>query len=726
MSDSIAVQTHYRTCNLCEAMCGLEIQHQNGQVLSIKGDKNDPFSHGHICPKATALQDIYEDPDRLKYPVRRTADGWERIPWDEAYDAVVAGLKGVQEKYGTTAVGVYLGNPNAHKHGSLLFGPPFIRALRTTNRFSATSADQLPHQFAALFMFGHQLLLPIPDIDRTDYMLILGANPLASNGSLMTAPDFRGRLKAIQKRGGKFVVIDPRRTETAALANQHFFIKPGTDVLLLLALVQTIFAENLVKLGRLLEHLTGLKEVEQAVAPYTPEKVAAVTGLAADEIRQLARDFCAAERAVCYGRIGTSTQAFGGVCNWLINVLNIITGNFDRAGGAMFTLPAFDVVGITGAFGSVGSYNRWQSRVRQLPEFSGELPVSALAEDILTPGEGQIKAMVTVAGNPVLSTPNGRQLDEALASLEFMVAIDIYINETTRHADIILPTTTGLEEGHYDLAFHYLAVRNTTKYSEPLFEPDEDQRHDWEIYRELRQRLEAGTNREARQDHFKRMRPDQILDLAMRVGPYGLNGDKTAAAEQEGESLKLRTVRKYPHGIDLGPLRENMLPKRLFTPDKKINLAPELILNDLSRVNETLLTSAACLNGYDLALIGRRDLRSNNSWMHNSQRLVKGKERCTLLMNPDDAAARDIVDGQTVTVKSRVGALQVTAEVSAEMMRGVVSIPHGWGHGREGVQLTVAQAHAGVSINDLTDDQLLDELTGNAAFNGVPVEVLPR
>ncbi|MCB0036642.1 MAG: molybdopterin oxidoreductase family protein, partial [Anaerolineales bacterium] len=440
-------------------------------------------------------------------------------------------------------------------------------------------------------------------------------------------------------------------------------------------------------------------------------------------IRQLAREFCAAERAVCYGRIGTSTQAFGGVCNWLINVLNIITGNFDCAGGAMFTLPAFDVVGITGAFGSVGSYNRWQSRVRQLPEFSGELPVSALAEDILTPGEGQIKAMETVAGNPVLSTPNGRQLDEAFAALEFMVAIDIYINETTRHADIILPSTTGLEEGHYDLAFHYLAVRNTSKYSEPLFEPDEAQRHDWEIYRELRRRLEAGTKRETRQDHFKRLRPDQILDLAMRVGPYGLNGDKTAAAEQEGESLKLRTVRKHPHGIDLGPMRENMLPKRLFTPDKKINLAPELILNDLSRVDETLLAPAVPLNGYDLALIGRRDLRSNNSWMHNSERLVKGKNRCTLLMHPEDAAVRGLQDGQQVTIHGRVGHLDAPLQLSEAMMRGVVSLPHGWGHGRDGVQLAVAAQYPGVSLNDLTDDQFIDPLTGNAVLNGLPVTV---
>ncbi|MFQ5421238.1 MAG: molybdopterin-dependent oxidoreductase, partial [Anaerolineae bacterium] len=485
------IRTHYRTCNLCEAMCGIAITHQNGQILSISGDTADLFSQGHICPKAVALQDIYQDPDRLKHPVRRTKGGWEKLSWDEAFDEVANRLTAIQKKYGSNAVGVYQGNPTVHNSGSLMFAPLFFRTLRTRSRFSATSVDQLPHHFAAYFMFGHQLLLPIPDIDRADFFLILGANPLASNGSLMTAPGFENRLRALQKRGGQFVVIDPRRSETAAMANVHHFIRPGTDVLLLLALLNVVFAENLTQPGRLQEFTDGPENIEKLVAGFPPERVEKIAGIAAATIRQLARDFSAAKSAVCYGRIGVSTQAFGALCQWLVNVLNIVTGNLDRPGGAMFTAPAIDIVQQAWKERRPGSYGRWCSRVRGLPEFGGELPVAVLAEEILTAGEGQIKALITSAGNPVLSTPNGGKVESALAQLEFMVSIDIYINETTRHAHIILPPTCGLEIDHYDLVFHLLAVRNTAKYSRALFEPEHGAKHDWQIFNELRRRMTA-------------------------------------------------------------------------------------------------------------------------------------------------------------------------------------------------------------------------------------------
>ena len=710
------VQTHYRTCNLCEAMCGLDIKFQDKEILSIKGDKNDPFSQGHICPKATALQDIYEDPDRLRYPVKRTENGWQQISCEPAFDEAMAGIEAVQSKNGRHAVGIYLGNPNVHNWGNLLFGPPVIRALHTKHRFSATSADQLPSHFAARFMFGHYFLIPIPDIDHTSYMLMLGANPIASNGSLMTAPGMDRRLKAIQQRGGQVVVIDPRRTETAQMASAHHFIRPGTDALFLLALINTIYAEGLVNPGRLAQLVDGLEAVEQSVADFTPGVVAEATGIAAEGIRLIARDFCAAETAVCYGRMGVSTQQFGGLCQWLINVINIITGNLDRRGGAMFTTPAFDVVGITKAMGSVGNAGRWRSRVRGLPEFNGELPASAMAEEILTPGEDQIRAMVTVAGNPVLSTPNGTQLDEAFDSLEFMVAIDIYVNETTRHANIILPPTTGLETDHYDLAFHLLAVRNTAKYSPALFPAENGRLADWQILHELRTRLDKRSSHPLRQiarlDVFKRLSPDKILDLGLRLGPYGFWGKNINKT-----SLTFRKVKNAPHGIDLGPLQPN-LKERICTENGRIQLAPDIILADLPRVAKLLENETT-----QLALIGRRHLRSNNSWMHNSERLVKGKDRCTVLMHPDDAEARQVEDGQMVEVASRVGQVHLRLEVSEAIMPGVVSIPHGWGHGRDGVQLQVAQQHAGVSLNDLTDEQALDELTGNAAFNGVPVQV---
>ena len=721
-------QTHFRTCNLCEAMCGLEIELRGEEILAIRGDMLDPFRQGHISTKATALADIYHDPDRLRQPVRRTAVGWEPISWDEAFDEVAANIKRIQEAYGRNAIAVYQGNPNVHNLGAMLYSPPFVRTLRTQNRFSATSVDQLPHHFAAYFMFGHQLLLPIPDVDRTDFLLMLGANPLASNGSLMTAPGIADRLKKLQKRGGQLVVIDPRRTETAVLANTHHFIKPGSDVLLLLALLHTIFSEGLAAPGPLAALADGLDQVQRAIAQFTPERVAGPTGIPAEAVRQLARDFAGAKTAVCYGRIGVSTQQFGGLCHWLINLLNFVTGNLDSPGGAMFTTPAIDVVGITAMTGQTGRYGRWHSRVRNLPEFGGELPTAALAEEILTPGDGQIKGMITIAGNPVLSTPNGRQLDEALAGLEFMVAIDIYINETTRHANIILPPTTGLETDHYDLIFHALAVRNTAKFSPPLFSPAENARHDWQIFQELRRRM-VGQPLPTRQtpqgklDFFGRMRPGQIIDLALRFGPYGANGFNQKKLRQHRQpGLKLPSLKRSVHGVDLGPLQP-ILKKRVCTENGRIQLAPELILADLDRVRQTWGNGLA--NGQTLMLIGRRQLRSNNSWMHNSPRLVRGKDRCTLLMHPKDAQARNLADGALVKVCSRVGEIQLPLAVSETVMPGVVSIPHGWGHDREGVMLATAVRHPGVSINDLTDDQQIDFLTGNAAFNGVPVRVEP-
>jgi anaerobic selenocysteine-containing dehydrogenase len=706
---------HYRSCNLCEAICGIEIIVQPDQRLAIRGDKDDPFSRGFICPKAVALQDIHFDKDRLKHPVRRTANGWQRIGWDEAFDEVAQNLKRIQAKYGKSSVATYLGNPTVHNYGALLFAPAFLRSLHTRNKYSATSVDQLAHHLSAYLMFGHQLLLPVPDLERTKLFLILGANPAVSNGSLMTAPGMPRRLQEIRERGGKVIIIDPRYNETARLADRHLFIRPGTDVLLLLALLHVVFEEGLTRLDQLAPFTKGVETVRTLVAEFPPARVAPITGIDADRIRVLAREFAAAESAVCYGRIGVSTQEFGGVCQWLINVLNIVTGNLDRAGGAMFTLPAFDPISAPRSLAPRGSFARRHSRVRKLPEFTGELPVAALAEEILTEGAGQVKAFVSYAGNPVLSTPNGRELDRALASLEFMVSIDFYINETSRHAHIILPPTSSLERGHFDIAFNVLAVHNTAKFSPPLFQPDEDTREDWQILLELQTRMQnGGFLGRAKGKLFKRfLGPERMLDLALRFGPYG------ARVNPFSNGLTLRKLKKAPHGIDLGPLKP-CLPRRLLTQDKHIDLAPEVFVNDIERVKARFASPRS--NG-ELFLIGRRHLRSNNSWMHNSERLVKGKPQCTILMHPDDAADRGLEKGQKVLVQSRVGSIVLPVEISDEMMPGVVSIPHGWGHDREGNQLEVAQQHAGVSINDLTDHLAIDALSGTAAFNGTLVEV---
>ncbi len=691
----MTTQTHYRACNLCEAICGLEIKYVGNEVISINGDKADPFSRGHICPKAVGLKDIYEDPNRLKYPLRRTTDGWEQISWAEALDEVATKLKAIQHQHGNNAVAMYSGNPAVHNSGTYLAGTALMRALKTQNIYTATSTDQLPHHFASWLMFGHPFLLPIPDIDRTDYWLIMGGNPIASNGSIMTAPDVANRLKAIQQRGGKVVVIDPRLTETAAKADEHHFVKPGTDVFLLLAMLQVVFEE---KLDKTPLHVKGLDELKAAVAQYTPEAVAVQTGISATDIRQIVKDFTAAKSAVAYGRVGLSTQAFGGACQWLLNAFNVVTGNVDVEGGAMFTLPALDILMNAKTY---DRYNRFQSRVRGLPEFMGELPVACLAEEITTEGDGKIRALVTSCGNPVLSTPNGRQLDEAFEQLDFMVSIDIYLNESTRHANIILPVATGLEVAHYDMTFNALAIRNVTRFSEPLFEKAEGAKFDWEVLQELTARLSNDY-----ESDFKPKDPHLKMEMGLQAGPHKLN---------------LATLRQNPHGIDLGPLQP-CLPARLTTTDKKIDLAPALMLKDMERVRQTLDNSKTDAT-FDLMLINRRHLRDNNSWMHNVQRLVKGPNRCTLLMHPDDAAQRGVSEGMNVKIKSRIGELFVPAELTEKMMRGVVCLPHGYGHDRKGTRLDVAQAHAGVSVNDITDDSLLDKLTGNAVFGGVPVGV---
>lgn len=718
-----AAVTRWGACNLCEAICGLEYQVEgtapHETIVAIRGDAQDPFSKGHVCPKAVALKDVHEDPDRLRRPVRRTATGWQEIGWDEAFDLAVEGLARVREQHGAAAVGVYQGNPNVHNWGNLTHSPRFLGQLQTPHRYSATSVDQLPHHVVSRWLYGHQLLIPIPDIDRTLFFLVLGANPLASNGSLMTAPDMRGRLKALKARGGRLVVIDPRRTETAAAADEHHFIRPGTDAALLLAMVHTLFDEGLVRLRHLAPFVDEMDAVRQAVQPYTPEAAAAATGIESGTIRRLARELAAAEAGLCYGRMGVSTQAHGVLCQWAIQVLNILTGQFDHPGGTLFTRPAVDLIG--GKQIGRGESGRWASRVRGLPEFGGELPVATLAEDILAPRDRSadpehppIRALVTVAGNPVLSTPNGGQLDRALSGLDFMLAIDFYVNETTRHAHVILPPTCAVEHDHYDLVFNHLAVRNVARYSPPIVAQPAGTLHDWEIYDALARRYAKRVAAPARGNLAQRfgrallarLRPDQVLALGLRLGPH---------------KLSLRTLRQHPHGLDLGPLQPSC-PARLHTRGKRIGLMPQPVAQELGAAAASLLTPAPS-SGASLRLIGRREVRNNNSWMHNSARLVSGKERCVLLMHPLDAAGRGLADGQAVRVRSRTGEVQTTVSLTDGLMPGVVSLPHGFGHARPGVRLATAAAHPGVSVNDLTDDQAVDRLSGNAALNGVPVEV---
>lgn len=719
-ADATGAHTHYRACTLCEAMCGVVIQTQDQQIISIKGDANDPFSQGYICPKATALQDLHEDPERIRHPMKRTADGWQQISWDEALDTVASEFKRIQHSYGRNAIGTYLGNPNAHNMGALLFGTRFLQQLKTRNKFSATSVDQLPHHIVCYQMFGHQLQVPVPDIDHTDFFLIIGGNPLASNGSIMTVPNVKNRLKAIKARGGQVVVVDPRRSETAEIATQHLFIRPASDVLLMLSMLNVLHEECLIQPHRLHQLTTDLDQIAAMVAPYSPERVSAQTGITAETIRTLTRDFVSAKTAVCYGRMGASVQAFGTLTQYLIMVFNLLTGRLDTRGGLMFPRPAADIASQTGR-GHIGKYH---SRVRGLPEFAGELPVAVLAEEILTKGDGQIKAFFLAAGNPILSTPNGEQLDRAFAQLEFMVAVDFYLTESTRHAHILLPPVGPLEREHYDLVFHNFAVRNSAKWSNALFAPQGESRQDWQIYLALSEKMAKKTSRlaSAGVQALHKLGPAALIEVLLLSGPYGLRQQLDPR-----KSLSLFKLKKNPHGIDLGSLQPQ-LPQALYHRDKRIHLALDYFQPDIARVEQHFFanpsnTTLPMQTGHAMTLIGRRHVRSNNSWLHNSQRLVKGKSRCTAMLHPDDAAALGIVDQQLITVRSRVGEVQIAAEITDELMQGVISIPHGWGHNKTGTQWQIAEQHAGVSVNALTDDLAIDTLSGNAALNAVPVWV---
>jgi anaerobic selenocysteine-containing dehydrogenase len=742
-------QKHYRTCPLCEATCGLEITTRGDEVVSVRGDENDVFSQGYICPKGVALKQLHEDPDRLRTPMIKQPDGsFASASWDEAFALIDQRLSPILAAH-RNAVGAYLGNPNVHNLSSELYLKVLLKAVGSRNVYSASTLDQFPKQAASALMFGHGLSVPVPDLDRTDYLFMLGANPLASNGSLMTAPDVRGRLRALRNRGGRLVVVDPRRSRTAEIADEHVFVRPGTDAYLLFAMVHVLFAEGLTKPGRLAEFTAGIDEVRELAAEFSPEAVAPMCGVAADTVVRLARELSATETAAVYARIGTCTQEFGTIASWLVDVLNLLTGNLDRAGGAVFPLAAAGQPNSTGApgRGRGTTFGRWQSRVRGQGEVFGELPVVCLAEEIETPGDGQIRALITLSGNPALSAPNADRLEKALDSLDFMVSIDVYLNETTQHADVILPAPSPLRRSHYDLGLYQFAVHNAANYSPPVLEPEPELPDEWItllrlvgvvtgqgpdadvhavddfVAGELVKReigtvgsgIEESTVSAVLGQLAPRRGPERLLDLLLRVGAYG---DKFG---KHPDGLSLAVLEANPHGVDLGPATSR-LPDALRTRSGLIELAPAEILADLSRLRAKL-TDLPTPNG--LLLVGRRDLRSNNSWMHNLPLLVRGSDRCTMHMHPADAHRLGLADGKLAVVRSRAGGIEVPVEVTDAIMPGVVSIPHGWGHDRAGARLGIASAHAGVNSNILTDDVLTDALTGNAVFNGIPVTVAP-
>ena len=736
---TLSIASAHRICPFCEAACGLALDLEADKVVRIRGDEHDVFSKGFLCPKAIGLKDLHDDPDRLRTPLIKRDGVFTPATWDEAYAEIERRLPPIIAAGGPNAVATMLGNPVSHKMGLSLYFPRLARALGTRNMFSASSVDQVPKMLSVGLMFGSWLSVPVPDIERSDFLLIIGANPMVSNGSLWTVPDFRGKAKALRARGGKIVVVDPRRTETADVADAHHFIRPGADVFFLLGIAHTLFDEQLVRLGRLADHVAGLAQLAAAVLPYAPEAMAARCGVDASTMRTLARTLAATPRAAVYGRIGTCTQQFGTLCSWLIDVINVLSGHLDEEGGSMFPKAAAFAANTRGAPGSGRGVvsGRHHSRVSHMPEVAGELPLTCLAEEIDTPGPGQIKALITIAGNPVLSAPNGARLAAALDGLEFMVSMDIYLNETSRHADVILPGLSPLEEAHYDVTFTQFSHHNHARYSKPVLARAAGQPEEWEsmlriaaIAKGLGAKADiAALDDAAIQEDVRKIAgpaaeqvlaalapltgTERLLELALRSGPYG---DQFGA---KPDGLTLARLKAAPSGIDLGPMGQR-IPEALRTASGKIELAPQLLLDDLTRVQADLEAPPP-----ELVIIGRRQLRSNNSWMHNLPVLAKGTYRCTALVHPLDAARLGLADGGAAQITNGARRIEVQVEVSDEMMPGVVSLPHGWGHNLPGAQLSVAAERPGVNLNALLDENLRDPLSGNAVLSGIPITMAP-
>ena len=731
-------QVHLRTCPLCEAMCGLEIHVRDEKVELIRADRDDVWSKGHLCPKGTTLGHLHHDPDRLRVPMLRQPDGtFREATWDEAFARCGELLLPVIAEHGIDAVTAYVGNPLAHalslsRYIGILIGMSGIPMI-----YSPGTVDQWPKNVSSHLMYGGMWSIPVPDVRRTDLLIAMGANPQASQGSLLACPDLMGEIDAIQERGGEVIVIDPRRTGTADRASEWLPITPGTDAAFLLAVVHVLFADDSVDLGTVADLIEGVDGLRDLVAEWSPERVATTTGITADRTRRLAHQLADAERGVLYGRIGLCNQEFGTLASWLVDVVNILTAHFDVPGGLMFPRPAawpLTVLPMPGLENGAPNFGRWRSRVRGAPEILGHVPASCLAEEIATPGDGQIRALFTVAGNPVLATPGGDRLDDALDGLECMISVDNWINETTCHADVILPGMSALEQAHHDDLIWQFAVGSGAKYSAPIFPPTDGRPHEWEILIRLAglclgqpasevdvaaiddgffdvlaevHGLDGPTLRE----RYDEGGPERLLDLTLRTGPFG---DRYG---ENPDGINLDKVKAAPHGIDLGP-NISHLADVLQTPNGKVVLAPDYITADIPRLAARLDRPAD-----DLVLISRRHLRSNNSWMHNVPVLVKGKDRCTLLIHPDDAQRFGLDDGDHAKVSSEAGALVVPVEVTDAIKRGVVSLPHGWGHDKAGTRMAVAKQHPGVNTNVLSPGGFVDVLSGNAAVNGIPVSV---
>lgn len=743
------VREHLRSCPFCEAACGTRVTADHGSriIMDVRGDVDDPFSQGFICPKGYALTALHSDPDRLRRPIRRRGRDWEEIGWEEAMGEAADRLSGILRAHGPNSIAYYLGNPSGHKAPFLIYGPLLVRALQTNQFYTPGTLDQIPKYVSAAYMFGGPTIQPLADLDRTSHLIVIGNNPVVSQGSMMVAPGIKRRLERIRQRGGKLVVIDPRRTETAAIADEYVAIRPGTDAFLLFAMVHVLAKDGSIDLGSVAPHAKNLDRLIAAAKAYPPERSAAITGIPVDTIYRLARELAAAPAAAIYGRTGTCTQRFGTVTSWLIDALNIVSGNLDRVGGNLFSgggIPMGVLWEDNCTPDGVFPVGRWRSRVNKLPEAMGMLPCAALADEMLTPGPGQVRGLVTQAGNIILSNPNAAKLQRAFDGLDFILSLDIYLNETTRHADIIIPGPSYAEHSDFAAVTAYETIRKFIKWGAPIFPPEADAPHDWQIFAGLAARLRGMRVEDVEEEFVRSMlstaiasgRPecrdvpleearamigdtpgqDRIFDILIRGGPMG------DAFGRAPDGLNLDKVKAHPHGLDLGPLDAGMVPGVLRTPDRKIDLAPEPIVADLERLEKW---AGAVETPGHLLMVGRRDIRSKNAWMHNLRLLAKGKDRCTLMVHPQDARRIGLASGGYARVSTHIGELKAPVLVSDEIMEGVVSLPHGWGHAMDDTRQQVANAHSGVNANAIIDESDIDVPSATTVLNGVPVSVQP-
>lgn len=701
-------QTRTATCMLCDANCGLRVTLDKGRVTGVRGDRDDPFTRGHICPKAAAIGDLMDDPDRVRRPLRRVGDKFEEVGWEEALEEIADRVAAIRRRHGPDAFATYLGNPTVHDYGAALAGYGLRMALGGRNHFSAISIDNLPRMVASQTLYGIAAATPVPDIERTDLLVIVGSNPLVSNGSGMVSPDIRNRLKEIADRG-RLVVLDPRRTETAKLATDFHFVRPGTDALVVLAMIEHLFREGHADRSRAVKTHgdANVSALREAAAAFPAEAVASATGMDAGTIRQLAEDLANTPRAAIYGRMGTCVQRQGAATTMLLDLFNALADNLDHEGGVRFATPAADLLRL-GAFLPKNQHlGVVRSRVDGLPGFLGELPVAAMLTEMETPGEGQIRGLLLHAGNPVTSNPSGDRLVAALEKLELIVAVDMYVGETTRHAHFILPTPVGLERPHYPMLLAVQGIRNFASYHPAVVPPPPGVRDSFELLLDIGARVASrsglsGKATSAVLRGLRRLTADRVVDLLLRIGPY---------------KTRLATIAANEHTTDLGPLQAR-LGEILSWKRKKVPMFPVELAGQIPALAK--LRDAPV---DELVLISRRTLRSNNSWMHNIARLQKGASRCTLEMSPTDAEARELEDGGVATVASTVGSIEVPVLVTDRLMPGVVCLPHGFGQQRAGDHLKVASAVAGVSINDVIDRARVDPISGTSALNGQPVTV---